>query len=732
MKKTFAKPVYISYRSYKHYDAVSFVQDISDIPWAVIDDFDDIEDRLNAFHMLFNPILDKHAPIKRVKLKTRPSPFVTDEIKVLMQTRDEWRRLAEKTNNSNAWSTYRLLKRQVKYELREAEKEYVTKQIKEDPNDSGRLWKVIRSCLPKKTASVKSFLKDETVIANDFNKFCCSVGQNTVGKIRTMINNSNCDKFLIPFVPRTIPLSDQFSISEVTQEEVEQIITKMPIGKAPGPDKISLKVIKDCLPVILKPLTSIINASFTSQVYPSLWKKAEIVPIPKASNIDYQQAENNRPISLLPILSKVCEKVVANQFLPYLLLHNRLTANQSGNKQWHSTETALLKITDVILKAMNNKQLTAVVLLDMSKAFDSLDHGILISKLEDVGVSNTALKWFKSYLTNRCQSVRINSTLSNTREVTNGVPQGSTLGPLLFSIYINDLSSAPQHCSADCYVDDTKLYTCFSVRDYDLAIDLMNDDLTRIQNWCFQNLLLLNPDKTKLMVFGTRQMLTRLPNEFCLSLLENDLIPGDSVKDLGLTFDCNLSFNDHIVKVTALCMSILGQINRVKHALNSELLTIVINALVFSKLFYCSSVWSSISGKNIKKLQYIQNFAARIISGHRKYDHVTPILRELQWIPVKEQLFYRDAVMAFKCMNRMVPEYLSSQFTTRETVSGRITRQSGQLNIPLFTSTIGQKTFQYRITKLWNGLPSNLRLSRTISSFKTELRKILLDEFLNK
>ena len=330
----------------------------------------------------------------------------------------------------------------------------------------------------------------------------------------------------------------------------------MPLGKAPGPDKISLKVIKDCLPVILKPLTSIINASITSQVYPSLWKKAEIVPIPKASNIDHQQAENNRPISLLPILSKVCKKVVVNQFMPYFLSHNRLTANQSGNKQWHSTETALMKLTDVILKAMNNKQLTAVVLLDMLKAFDSLDHGILISKLEDVGTSVSALKWFKSYLTNRCQSVCINCTLSDTLEVTNGVPQGSILGPLLFNIYINDLPSAPQHCPADGYVDDTKLYTCFSVRDYDLAMDLINDYLTRIQNWCFQNLLLLNPDKTKLMVYGTRQMLTRLPNDFCLSLLGKDLIPEDTVKDLRLTFDRNLSFDDHIVKVTASCMSI--------------------------------------------------------------------------------------------------------------------------------------------------------------------------------
>ena len=228
-------------------------------------------------------------------------------------------------------------------------------------------------------------------------------------------------------------------------------------------------------------------------------------------------------------------------------------------------------------------------------------------------------------------------------------------------------------------------------------MDLMNDDLIRIQNWCFENLLLLNPEKTKLMVYGTRQMLARLPSDFCLSLLENDLIPEDAVKDLALTLDRNLSFDDHIVKVTASCMSILGQINRVKHVFNLELLTIVINALVFSKLFYCSSVWASTTEKNIKKLQYIQNFAARIISGHGKCDHVTPVLKELHWFPVKEHLYYRDAILAFKCMNGMVPEYLSLQFTTRGTVSGRLTRQSGQ-----------------------------------VSSFKTELKQILLHEFLNK
>ena len=155
-----------------------------------------------------------------------------------------------------------------------------------------------------------------------------------------------------------------------------------------------------------------------------------------------------------------------------------------------------------------------------------------------------------------------------------------------------------------------------------------------------------------------------------------DLIPEDVAKDLGVTFDCNLNFNDHIVKLTASYMSLLGQINRVKHVSNKELLIIIIKALVFSKFFYCSSVWSSTSGKNIKKLQHVQNFAARAISGHSKYDHVTPILKEFCWIPVKEHLFYRDEVLAFKYMNGAVPEYLSSQFTTRGTISGRCTIDS--------------------------------------------------------
>ena len=163
--------------------------------------------------------------------------------------------------------------------------------------------------------------------------------------------------------------------------------------------------------------------------------------------------------------------------MPYLVANDRLTTKQSGNKRWHSTETTLIRTTDFILNAMDKRKITAIVLLDMSKAFDSINHGILLKKLQDVGVSRSVLQWFDSYLSNRSQVVHIHSALSDSLSVVNGVPQGSIL--------------RPQSCSTDCYVDDTKLYMCFPVQDAQIATADMNNDLCRIRNWCFENLLLL-------------------------------------------------------------------------------------------------------------------------------------------------------------------------------------------------------------------------------------------------
>ena len=204
----------------------------------------------------------------------------------------------------------------------------------------------------------------------------------------------------------------------------------MATNKAPGIDKIPVKVIKDCLPAILASLTSIINALFTTNTFPDAWKLAEVTPVLKSG--DHEVLSNNRPISLLSVLSKVCEWAAFNQFTTYLVSKEHLTSKQGGNKQHHSTDTTLIHTTDQILCAIDNKQLTVTVLLDMSKAFDSLHHDTLLAKLQDVGASTTVLQWFRSYLLSRHQVVRINSTLSDCLQVRNGVPQGSILGQRTF------------------------------------------------------------------------------------------------------------------------------------------------------------------------------------------------------------------------------------------------------------------------------------------------------------
>ena len=219
------------------------------------------------------------------------------------------------------------------------------------------------------------------------------------------------------------------------------------------------------------------------------------------------------------------------------------------------------------------------------------------------------------------------------------------------------------------------MYLSFNVKDKDTSITDLQQHLTSIRNWCFNNSLLINPDKTKLIVFGTKQMLSRL-DDFKLSLLGEELTPCDSVRDLGICVDPQLSYDEHISKTLSSCASRLCQINRVKHVFDPKTLKLVINALVFSRLFYCSSVWSNDAKKNVNKLQLVQNFAGRIVVNKRKYDPVTPLLKSLNWLPVKDQLYFRDAVLAFKCMSGLAPGYLSDQLITRSNVSNRKTRNS--------------------------------------------------------
>ena len=226
----------------------------------------------------------------------------------------------------------------------------------------------------------------------------------------------------------------------------------------------------------------------------------------------------------------------------------------------------------------------------MSKAFESIDHDILIMKLRDVGLSFSSIEWFQSYLSSHYQVVKIQASISDQLPFTSGVPQGSILGPLLFSMYTNDLALVPKHCSTQSYVDDTKLLLNFRIKDQQDTVSKMNEDLQRICQWTFTNKLVLNPDKTKLVVFGSRPLVRKVKGRH-LPLLAKELTPAKSAKDLGVILDPNLTYGDHIATTVSTCMPRLGQVNRVNHVLDKDTLTIVVNnivvnCLVSSKLFY--------------------------------------------------------------------------------------------------------------------------------------------------
>lgn len=717
-------PVPITTRSFKRYDPDLFCEEISEISWDTINTKESIDEKLDTFNELFTDVLNRHAPIKTFKLKHKPSPFMTPELKQSIEMRNKAHKKARQSNSVEDWESFNTLKRAVKRGFRQSERDYYNTEIKSNKENRGSIWKTIRRAMPTKSNDHLQYTKDTSVLANEFNEFFTTVGQRAAAASKQLAEKHNLDlsaDFACPSPPTNS--HDQFCFKPVSSEYVKSVIMSMPSNKSPGYDKVSIKVIRDCLPYILDTITNIVNCSFQSSTFPLSWKKAEVVPLLKDG--DHECANNNRPISLLPVLSKVAERIAHTQLSDYLDSNGKFSIHQSGNRKLYSTETLGLLVTDYIYKAIDEKKVTAMVLIDLSKAFDSISHTILLKKLKSLGVSNPAISWFMSYLTDRQQCTRIGISTSDPLPVNYGVPQGSILGPLLFTIYMSDLPHVSNHCELESFVDDTKLFLAFSTMDADDALSQISLDLNRTAAWCCRNQLLINPDKTKFILFGVPQ-LTSLVKHTSINFLGNTIPQSFWCRDLGTILDSHLTFNNHINTLYSSLLSTLCQINRVKHLFDTKTLQIILNSLVFSKLYYCSTIWAGTSKQNIEKLQLLQNFAARIMTDKRKYDHISSTICRLGWMRVENHLKYRDMVQIFKCKNQLAPTYLSSKLTTRSQVHKYQTRQHKDLNVARCRTTLAQRSFFTRATKTWNSLPNTVKSCITLRVFKSSLRKTLI------
>uniref|UniRef100_A0A3B1JSL1 Reverse transcriptase domain-containing protein n=1 Tax=Astyanax mexicanus TaxID=7994 RepID=A0A3B1JSL1_ASTMX len=447
-------------------------------------------------------------------------------------------------------------------------------------------------------------------------------------------------------------------------------------------DPLPTNLTKACVPALLPHLTVLINQSLLLGQVPSVYKTAAVTPILKKPGLDPSDLNNYRPISNLPFLSKVLERTVACQLQHYLESQNLFEPFQSGFRPFHSTETALVKVINDLLVAADAGALNILLLLDLSAAFDTINHSILLSRLCELGIVGTALDWFSSYLTDRKQFISLAGYSSHTSVIKHGVPQGSVLGPLLFIIYILPLGPLLRHFNLDfhCYADDTQIYLSTSSINNPPTTHL-ESCLSAIQNWMKDNFLMLNSNKTELILISTKAVLNQTPT-LSLNFGGTVISPSTQVRNLGVLLDSTLSFTAHINSVVKTAFFHLRRIAKIRRSLTQSTAEILLHAFISSRLDYCNSLLAGISSSSIHKLQMVQNAAARLLTHTRTHEHITPVLQNLHWLPVKYRIQFKILLLTYKALNNLAPPYLSNLLLPYRPSRSLRSATAGLLKVP--------------------------------------------------
>ena len=491
-------------------------------------------------------------------------------------------------------------------------------------------------------------------------------------------------------------------------------------------DPLPTWLVKECLTEFLPIISKIINTSLKIGVMPECHKHAIINPLLKKPGLDLT-LNNYRPVSNLKFLSKVIEGAVIDQFNNHLNINNLHDSRQSAYRQFHSTETLLTKIHNDIMENGNSNEVSMLVMLDLSAAFDTIDHKILLTRLQNLyGVEGIALNWFKSYMTDRTNAVSINDTLSEKRKLKCGVPQGSKLGPVLFNTYIAPMSDiAKRHGINDQkYADDEQLILSFKPNGLDAmnAKTKMENCIRDIRDFLTTNKLCNNGSKTETILIGPK---TRLKNFHIenLNIDHNHIEYTDCVKNLGVIFDKHMTMEKQVNKM---CKSVYFNIKNISHirkSLNKDDTKTVVNALVTPHLDYGNSLLYGIPYKYLNKLQVAQNMAVRLIEKIGKYEHISDKRKELHWLPIQARIKYKLLSTTWKILNGQAPAYLSSLIKIKRSV--RELRNTNTNLLEVNNNRVngwGGRSFSNVSPSLWNKLPERIRLLDNLDSFKKYLK----------
>ena len=560
----------------------------------------------------------------------------------------------------------------------------------------------------------------ETDIANTFNNYFTSVASNILNERKYEGNKSYKDYL-------KNPLPNSFVMFPCNEDEIILLINQFKQNKSTGPNSIPSNILQLLAQDISKPLSMIFNLSFETGMYPDKLKISKVTPIfKKGSRL---VASNYRPISLLSNINKLLEKLMHSRLTKYLEDYECFYDLQFGFRNKHSTNHALIKITESIRTALDKNKIAYGVFIDLQKAFDTVNHKILLGKLEHYGIRATANSWFESYLTGRSQFVSINGFNSNFKNIYHGVPQGSVLGPLLFLIYINDLHNAIRHSDVYHFADDTNLLHINT--NLKKARTSLNIDLKSLHRWLLANKISLNESKTELIFFH-KPSVSR-PSNTKIKLNGTILEYNSSIKYLGVYLDETLTGNKHCSELAKKLNRANGMMAKVRHYAPNEILSIY-HSIFSSHLIYGIQIWGQAQNTLFDKIMLLQKTAVRIMSFSNNREHTSPLFKQFKILKLKDQVTLENILFVHKFLKNDLPLSFNNYFTPTSQLYCNVTTRgsvNGCLYVPAYnTSKYGLHSITRESITAWNNIVKKFKNENLLTLSNKALKKKISNLFL--
>jgi hypothetical protein len=689
-----------------------------------LNDLDDLTENYNTGLM---SILDSHAPqqLKTVTMRD-PTPWTNEEIAGEKRERRRLEKRMKRTNNEGDKIAFKIQRNKYNTTLRNLRSKYLRDKIIEKKKDPKGLFKTLNGLLHRKNDTPLPPHNDESELANRFNDFF-------INKVETIRDELDKRENPIPNEEYSFAGKPLSKYNILTSEEVKKLVFDSS-NKSCELDPIPTYILRDCIDEILPLLTKIVNKSLQLGSMPEKLKNAIIRPLLKKLGLTLIE-KNYRPVSNLAFLGKLIERASALQIVDHMTANNLMDFFQSAYRKYHSTETALLRVKDDIQRELDNSNAVMLVLLDLSAAFDTIDHDILINRLKKkCGIRGTALKWLKSYLSDRTCQVIINGKTSQDKDLKYGVPQGSVLGPILFSIYMSPLGEIIKRHGLNyhIYADDTQIYIAFSPKDGSngqIEKSKLENCIKDVKHFLLRNKMKFNDGKTEFIILNTKNQAKKIDLSKIM-IGETEINKKTKVRNLGVIFDNELAMESHINQVISKGHFHLRNLSAIRTCIDIDTANIAAHAFITSVLDYGNSLLYGVNKSYLNKLQRLQNNAARIVTNTRKFDHITPILKVLHWLPIAARIEFKILLITWKALNKMAPQYITELIEIKENI--RATRSSSKFNltVPITKlTTCGDRRFSKAAPILWNHIPQELKEIKKLECFKSNLKTYLFKKY---